>query len=330
MGRFLEIEKQRQIAFKADSPTLSEAAQRDGVYRRRARPFCLPVEHAEENLYPDIRASALDYFKDKGILWHDGRNGKCSNHLCSSQVCCVNFLFPLADQPHALAELLRPLYPGLRRMLPMEDDLYVALEWIGEENYLGERVPRSGIRTRGANCTSADAAVMFERDDGKRQIVLIEWKYSESYSRTSLATSKSGTSRTAIYCPIFERADCPIDKELLPHFKDLFYEPFYQLMRQQLLAHEMERANELGTDLVSVLHIAPEHNADFRRMTSPQLAGLGDSPTTIWSRLVRPRDRFLSVSTEALFGAPVLRQLPGLESWLGYLDQRYAWVHEMT
>ncbi len=324
MGRFLEAEKQRQIAFKALSPTLSEDARRDGVYRGRARPFCLPLEHAEENLYPGIRTSALAYTARHGIGWHHGRDGKPSNHMCSSQVCCVNFLFPLADQPHALAELLRPLYPELRRMLPIEDGLYGALEWIGEENYLGERV--AGRRTRGANCTSADAAVMFEHADGKRQVVLIEWKYTESYGRTSLALSRSGTSRTEIYRPLLERGDCPIDRKLMPDFDALFYEPFYQLMRQQLLAHEMERARELGADSVSVLHIAPEHNADFRRVTSPQLAGLGDSPTAIWNRLVRQEGRFFSVGTEALFGALHAEQTPELEPWLAYITERYGWL----
>ena len=326
MGRFLETEKQRQIAFKARSATLSDTARADGVYRGKARPFCLPVEHAEENLYPGIRTNALAYAARHGIGWHHGRDGKPSNHLCSSQVCCVNFLFPLADQPHALAELLRPLYPELRRMLPIEDGLYGALEWIGEKNYLGERVPRSGRRTRGANCTSADAAVMFERADRKRQIVLIEWKYTESYGRTCLRYSKSGTDRLCIYLSLLERDDCPIDRSLLPDWDALFHEPFYQLMRQQLLAHEMERARELGADSVSVLHIAPEHNADFRRVTSPQLAGLGDSPTAIWNRLVRQEGRFFSVGTEALFGALHAEQTPELEPWLAYITERYGWL----
>lgn len=66
-------------------------------------------------------------------------------------------------------------------MLPMEEgefpDRYVSFEWIGHEDYLKEKKSKDGRRTRGANCTSADAAVMFDREDGLRQIVLIEWKY---------------------------------------------------------------------------------------------------------------------------------------------------------
>ena len=72
---------------------------------------CLSLEHAEENLLPDVRRSAIAYFAAKGINWHDGRDGKPSNHLCDWQVCYVKFLAPLpvagdqlcARSPFALA-----------------------------------------------------------------------------------------------------------------------------------------------------------------------------------------------------------------------------------
>ena len=41
-------------------------------------------------------------------------------------------------------------------------------------------------------------------------------------------------------------------------------------MRQQFLSHEMEKAHELGVDIVSLMHIAPKHNHDFTRITSPR------------------------------------------------------------
>jgi hypothetical protein len=336
MGEFLESEKQQQEKFKASSPYFSDAARAHGIYKRKARPFCLPLEYAEENLFPGIRQSAPAYFASpqspfgdrQSIKWHDGQNGKPSNHLCSSQVCCMNFLFPFADQPRALAEVLRPLFPAIREMLPIENGQYIACEWIGQKNYLGEKTLRNGSRTRGANYTSADAAVMFEQTDGKRQIVLIEWKYTESYGGTSLKIAKSGTDRTAIYKPLFKRDDCPINKDLLPDFDSLFYEPFYQFMRQQFLAHEMERAQELGANTVSVLHIAPARNTDFRKVTSPKLQTLGETATGVWKKLVRPRDRFISVSTEQLFGNLSVDQLPEMQAWLDYVSTRYAWVSQ--
>jgi hypothetical protein len=176
-----------------------------------------------------------------------------------------NFLFPFADKREALPTLLKPIFPNLKEMLPIEDRLYVAFEWIGQQNYLKEKISRNGQRTRGANFTSADAAVRFRRTDGREQISLIEWKYTESYSSVNLEVAASGQSRVEIYRWLFEQSDCPIDKARLPCFEALFYEPFYQFMRQQFLAHEMEKARELGADVVSLLHIAPALNLDFKK-----------------------------------------------------------------
>ncbi len=328
MGIFLEQEKVRLTAFRASSPYFSDAARADGSYRGKLRSFCLPRDCAEENLFPCIRQSAPAYFAANKIKWHDGQDYKPSNHLCDSQVCCVNFLFPFAHEPTALRTILQCVFPTIKQMLPVEDGQYVAFEWIGAENYLGERVRKGSKRTRGANFTSADAIVLFERTDGMRQAVLIEWKYTESYSSNSLHYAKSGTDRTLIYKPLFERNDCPINKGLLACFESQFYEPFYQLMRQQFLAHEMELAHELGANQVSVLHISPAHNKDFDTVTSPDLRNLGDKATDVWKRLVQPQDRFISISTEQLFGHLSPHQLCGMSDWLAYIDARYPWVNQ--
>ena len=304
------------IDWRRDSPWI----------KGKPRPFCLPIEFAEQNLFPEIQESALSHFAKHNIKWHDGQNGKPSNHLCDSQVCCVNFLFPFADKPDALAQVLRPIFPELEKMLPVESGLYVSFEWIGQENYLGEKISRNGQRTRGANYTSADSIVMFECKDKKRQVVLIEWKYTESYGGTFLKISDSGTDRTGIYRHLFESADCPINKNILPSFDSLFYGPFYQFMRQQFLAHEMEKAHDMGADIVSLLHIAPAHNTDFRKVTSPELEKLGESATGIWKKLVKTEGRFISVSTEQLFGNLSAEKLPEIKSWLEYIHMRYAWI----
>lgn len=171
MGKFLDAEKPHQARLKGTAPYFSPLAREEGIYKNHAYPFCLPREHAEYNLYPGIRQSAREYFGQHEIKWHDGRDGKPSNHMCDSQVCCVNFLFPFADQPDALAELLRRLYPSLHKMLTIEADQHVAFEWIGAENYLCEKISRNGNRTRGANFTSAEAVVMLERSDGKAKAI---------------------------------------------------------------------------------------------------------------------------------------------------------------
>jgi hypothetical protein len=261
-----------------------------------------------------------------GIKWHDGINGKPSNHLCDSMVCGVNFLFPFYDQPEALAELFRPIYPNIKEMLAIEADQFVAFEWIGEENYLRERISKGGKRARGANFTSADAAVMFKMMDGSTHFLLIEWKYTESYGSTPLRFSKSGTDRLAIYRHLLDAPDCPIDLSQLPNLDALFYEPFYQFMRQQLLANEMEKAHELGADIASLLHIAPGNNDDFKKITSPDLRPLGNKATAVWSTLLHDPGKFTSVQTEKMFGHFSIEELPELIPWKTYIDSRYGWI----
>lgn len=337
MGRFKEAEKRRLAIFKIATDYFTAPAKQDGVYAGRPRPFCLPIENAEENLYSEFRAAALAYFAEEQIRWHQGGRvtagefPKPNNHLCSSQVCCVNFLFAFADKPAALAALLRPIFPSLRTMVAVErPGQYVSHEWIGRDNYLHEKIGQNGKRTRGALFTSADAAVMFECVDGTRQIVLIEWKYTESYSSEDKAVAASGTNRTAIYRHLYERDDFPLRKDVLPSFEALFYEPFYQLLRQQMLANEMEKAHEAGANCISLLHIAPAHNQDFQAVTSPGLQALGETVIDVWRCLVREPNRFDSVSVEQLFGRFPIGQFPELQPWWEYITARYPWVQEMS
>jgi hypothetical protein len=328
VGEFLASEKLRLTEFKSKSAYFTDEAHSNGVYKDHSYPHCLPVDCAEQNLFPEIREKALNHFQKNEIKWHDGQNGKPSNHLCDSQVCCVNFLFPFVDKPSALKKILTSFFPSIKEMLPVEDGLFVSFEWIGEDNYLCEKISNNGKRSRGANFTSADSIVMFERTDHKRQILLIEWKYTESYGGSNLKFAKSGTDRTKIYKCLYDRKNCPIDKSLLPSYDSLFYEPFYQLMRQQLLAREMEKEREMGADIVSVLHIAPNHNTDFRRITSPELVNLGDSAIDVWKNVVKNKEGFISASTEKLFGNLSIKQYPEIKDWIEYISARYPWVNE--
>jgi hypothetical protein len=325
VGKLLNSEKKRYNKFKNQSNYFSNPAKKDGLYRKIPRKFCISENHSKENLFFPIQETAIQYFKDFEIKWHDGIKGQPSNHLCDSMVCGVNHLFPFANQPLALVGLLKPFFPDLNHMLPIENNQFVAFEWIGAENYLGERISNNGKRTRGANFTSADAAVMFEKDDGKKQIVLIEWKYTESYSPTSLEFSKAGTDRKSIYNHLFERDDFPLDKNLLPSYASLFFEPFYQFTRQQCLANEMEKAGELGADAVSLLHISPDANKDFQKITSSDLEILGSAVTEVWKKLVTTKNRFLSTSVENMFWDFPTNMYPEMEEWKMYIMDRYRW-----
>lgn len=204
-------------------------------------------------------------------------------------------------------------------MVPIEDELFVAIEWNGGKNYLRE--PGGG--GRGAHSTCPDAAVRFQRADGEHEIVLIEWKYTETYRVESKVVSERGTDRRRIYESFFRGEGCPICRDTLPAYDDLFFEPFYQLFREQLLAKEMEDDSALGVERACLCHIAPSQHVAGERVTSPSLRQLGESVTEVWRRLVCVPGRFVSVATETLFPE---RAPAGMEDWWRYISERYPWL----
>lgn len=328
MGAFLETEKRRQVSWKARTTTLSEAARADGIYPGHTQlfPYCLPAAHAVENLFPDIRTEALDYFSRAGIKWHGSEVGQPSTHLVDSQICCLNFLMPLGRSPEVLLALFQRYFPQIRKVLPMDQDALVAFEWIGAENYLREKVQPGTQRVRGSYCTSVDAAVLFETESGGRIMVLIEWKYSESYTDKSYKYSANGTDRATIYQHLWEDERCPIDKTKVTDFDSLFHEPFYQFMRQQFLANEMEQARELGADAVYLMHLSPKANTDFRTITSAALRPFGSSATEAWKNVLVDGSRFLPLYTEDFFDAGIIRRDPALNVYWAYVVERYGGI----
>jgi hypothetical protein len=107
------------------------------MFRGKPRPFVLSPVHAEENLFPPIRASVRDYFARHVISWHTA-----NAHLLSSHVCCLNFLEPFASEPRALSTLLQNILGPIDEMPEPEPDSdpgrFVAFEFIGARDYLNE------------------------------------------------------------------------------------------------------------------------------------------------------------------------------------------------
>ncbi len=336
---YRDKEKKRLISLK---PTLySGAACIPGTYNGITYPFCLADPCTVENLYAGIREEALTYFKERNIPWHGGKGKhKClpSGHLCCSQCACTNFLFSFARDPEALMATLIDLGYPVAEVLPFSGDLplrdgaspYVAFEWIGERNYLGElsagKVANDEARTRGSNFTSADFAFRYRRTDGRIEIVLGEWKYTEHYPvGKSIQVSSSNTDRLKrIYRPLLENPHCQIRLTEGVTYADMFYDPFDQMMRLQLLASSMEHAHEQESDIASVLHVAPQANRELmHRITSPGLnrAGLGRDIHDVYKSLVAA-DRFQGRTMEALLAA--ISNNSRDTDWVAYLRVRYG------
>lgn len=310
-------------------------------------PFCLPLDRAEENLYDSIRNAAIKYFTNRNIGWHDGAKDTVtnlripSNHLCCSQSFCVNAFFPFRNKPGRLKDVLVKLGYPVKEMLPIEEDklkegedAFVAFEWIGKINYLNElsmgKIATAKQRTRGKNFTSADFAFLFRRTDDKVQLVLGEWKYTEEYiGKGSIRWSKDKkgnpkTDRLVIYLPYLV-ANSPIN--ITPHtdFSILFYDPFDQLMRLQLLAKQMELTipPELGADIVSVLHIAPEANKDIMMyLPNPELKSFGNNIHEVWEKIAE-KGKFKVEYTENLIKIITNPDYCPDPNWGNYIKTRY-------
>jgi hypothetical protein len=289
----------------------------------RGMRFRLDPKYKALNLAPFIRDNCLNYFTDNKITCHTH-----ANHALSSQVCCLNFLMPLVDQPTVLSNLVSAaLGIGQPNMLadknsPEGRPGFVDFEWNGSQDYLNEG-SAGRRRTRGANSTSADAVIRFEHD-GCRETLLIEWKYTENYGPPLRAGGNP--TRLRRYHNLAFAPEGPIRNDLDFTLEDFFYEPLYQLLREQMLAYQMQRAGEDGADRVRVLHITPEANTAVRKVTSPKLARFGINAFEVFRRLlVRPTD-FVSRSIEELFIPLLTSAETVVEGWRDYIAKRYSFL----
>ncbi len=304
---------------------IAEQRQLQGAFFRRTlgpevlRPeadYRLKPEHRVLNLGPEIRKQAIAYFgPPRNIQWH-----RHADHGLSSQIMCVNLLMPFAQRPELLKDVMsRALGRPVGRMLPIEDGPhYVGFEWTGLKDYLGEW-GKSGKATRGANATSADAVVRFEAE-GRVETLLIEWKYTESYG--TLPEARREAERTRRYVAKAFHPDGPLRAGLDIEVRDLFWEPAYQLLRQQMLAHRMQQAREDGADRVSVLHISPAGNVALHKVTAPKLRPLGSDIFTVFRSLLTDPSAFTGATVEHAF-APTLEARKS-EPWAAYLLDRYG------
>jgi len=339
---FRDKEKDRYEEIKGK--LFSQEAQWNGSYKGISRPFCLADDYSYENIYQVIRDYAISYFLIRGIPWHDGlKKGHLpSNHLCCSQSCCANFLFPLIRRPDLIKAIFSRYYPEMADPLPITGDKpladgtypFLAFEWIGTRDYLEEAKRKGMHRTRGANFTSADFAFRFRENSGRIHLVLGEWKYTEEYGRSYKGSGRSGEVRKNNYINFFKDPkgvfSTNSDKDTL--YDSLFYEPFYQLMRLQLLAQEMEsyEDKEMDANIVTVLHICPQANREFRdRVTSPYLGRMfpGKGTLEIWKSIV-PSEKFMSISVEDLLNTIQDASMAERE-WVDYLKTRYGWRYQI-
>lgn len=295
VATFTGTERARAIAWKHATGSLPPGAKHAAPYiDKDGRPgpvaydFCLPSEFAAWSLLPEVREMAPALFAELGIPWHAGVREGPSNHLLSSQVQCMNALGHMVADPSRVARAFGGLL-GTAEVLEIEPGRYLTFEYIGPTDFFNEAP--GGVRTRGSKCTSVDAAFLHRTATGVVELVLVEWKYTESYRPRKIQSDKDAE-RWSRYGSALTAADSPVRSDLLS-FSNLLDEPFYQLVRQQLLAHEMEKARVHGAEVVRVVHLRPSGNQDYE--LSPHRSAqraLGGTTSEVWAQLLRSPGRY--------------------------------------
>lgn len=283
----------------------------NGVYR--GKPYSFILQNSDNNIYAPNREEILEYFSGNDVSWWGGK--KPTSHPLSSQIACLNHLFPIRQDADAILGIIKQIDPEIAEALPILSDkflpAYVQFESVSDADHLNEL-----LSTRGSNCTSVDALIYGRRSNGSKVIFSVEWKYTEVYENEDKAKGERGVTRKHRYTALINQS-----KQLSVSDHSIFYfEPFYQLMRQTLWAEQMIAFKESETvqadDFIHV-HVIPKENRDLLNKIYP-CSGKEMEPT--WRSCLVNQDKYRIVTPEKLL-EPLDRKL--YQDVIDYLDLRY-------
>ena len=217
------------------------------------------------NLWNEIREDAISYFEKNNIEWHKDAKGEPQKgpegHLLSSNIFCVNHLFYLRQKRDLVTLILKEID---KRIVSAEiiNYGYIEFEIMDGKNKINPLNEKSLERKRGSKSTSVDAVMVGRKSDGKNILFLIEWKYTEKgYDPECKFRAKDNYHKN--YTDLLQDENCPINSP--ENVKGLFFEPYYQLMRQTLLGWKMIEASEYNCNEFICIHIIPKGNIEFRK-----------------------------------------------------------------
>ena len=288
---YKEVQGARQVSVLQTLPQFV-GIQGGGNWKASLQNIPLPyiIEDGKEdvNLYSAIRQEAMDYFKQNGIGWLKSKV-KPTGHMLSSQVSCVNHLFPLMkiEASTALLSILNSVQDRYQfnRILANPLDVNhsngnICFEFVWKNKILlGEKFEK-----RGALCTSIDTVIYAETIDNKKILIPIEWKYVETYEH-----------KRAVQTSI-DRYKLRLDsssniKEWIEEYE---YDPLYELVRQTMLTEKIINSedDEFPVDDYIHINVIPEGNIELRSEIECYPKGLKDSSKFI---VIDPRQLMMPI-----------------------------------
>ncbi len=283
----------------------------NGYYKNKQYPFIL--HDKMNNLYTPLSNEIIKYFQNNNICWWGGRSP--TNHPLSSQISCLNHLFPIRDNKAAVLAILGQLVNDVVDVLPITTDTYnpayIQFESVSKNDHLNEKT-----LTRGSNCTSIDALIYGVHKDGRKILFPIEWKFVEEYKNDNKANGPKGETRKGRYTDLINNS-----AQLNPDGHDVYYyEPFYQLMRQTLWAEQMvehKRTETIKADDYIHIHVIPSENNE---LLNKHYLCSGKKMEQTWRSLISAQNKYVIIKPQTLL-EPIDRTK--YKDLLEYLKIRY-------
>lgn len=327
----------RQVAFKRRHwPQLGDG--RSSKRPTYTYPHILPKGLIRLAFYDPIADAILSYLAKEDIALHSE-----ALNLKSSQVACLNFLFPLREDLSLAKFALGPFLPGLREVTGIEFEYtgpHGVTEWLGE--------PSGG--KPGQYRTSIDAAIFWIGKSKRKHITLVEWKYTEggfgrcsafggacpkakdkcrfldaardSDPAQSCRLTTAGDRRSRRYWEHMQAAGISLSA-----FAAVcgcpFQGPFYQIMRQFLLAAYVRQSGK--ADQVDVACIGFARNTTLLKVP-PRLRSLippgRSSVIDAWNAVLQGVPPMRHYTAEQLMVG--VHRAGGMDvAWRNYLRERY-------
>lgn len=281
----------------------------NGVFRGRQYAFVL--NDCKNNLYTPIHDETLRYFKLNKIEWWGGNHP--TTHPLSSQIACINHLFPLRHDEEAVCDIANGLCPEITKVHRITSDKhnpgFVQFEAVSDDDLLNEK-----CSTRGRNCTSVDALILGSFENGSKILILIEWKYVETYGDKDYTEGESGKIRGNRYNNLITQSE-----QITGVNKILYFEPFYQLMRQTLWAEQMTHNKDNETVQANDffhIHVIPSQNDELLDKT--YMSGMTMEKT--WRECLLDQSKYRIITPEELLSPINNHKYSAL---IDYLRTRY-------
>lgn len=333
-NEFERDELRHLVTYKRDTLRVAE----DGVYSKYPNytyPHILPAASLRKAFYEPMAEAIIAYLDEEDIQQHTELL-----NLKSSQAACLNLLFPLRLNPLLATAVMRPFLPGLSAVTGIHFEYTAQDEATGETGctrWLGE--PPGG--KRGQNRTSIDAALFWTDTQGKRCATLIEFKYTErSFGVCSAFDKAKGEAKRACLEGAFadrcllttggpyrsrhywkRLTDAGIDLEKMRGVVGCpFRGPFYQLMRQYLIARYMLEAGLAERTDVVALHF--RRNAALQDVPDELNTLAATSVLDAWNAVLAGVPRIRGIEAEAIMAA--YDAASGVDAgWRDFIRKRY-------